>query len=62
MEKLNLDELHDPMKLAVTLGNEMSALADAIRREHQPESLARVERCLLLSGMAMGTILRLTKE
>lgn len=63
MEKLNFNELEDPRKLAEALGCEMVELANAIRVSGIPcEALQRMERCLLLSGLAAGTILKLVKE
>lgn len=64
MEKLNFDELEDPHKLAVALGCEMVELANAIRELGVITDVVqiRLERCLLVSGMAAGTIFKLTRE
>jgi hypothetical protein len=62
MERLNIAELEDPMKLVVALRNEMIALADSVRGNRFPESCERIDRCLMLSGMASGTILRMLRE
>lgn len=64
MDKLNFEELEDPRKLAVALGCEMVELATAIHRMSpiSGETIQRLERCLLIAGLASGTIFKLTKE
>jgi hypothetical protein len=64
MKNISIIELDDPMKLAETLGCEMVELANEIRKLSgvSGEALQRLERCLLLAGLAAGTILKLSRR
>jgi len=64
MNKLSIIELEDPLKIAEALGCEMVELANGIRTiSGVPTAVyERLDRCLLLAGLAAGTILKLSKE
>jgi hypothetical protein len=63
MNKLSIIELEEPLKLAEALGCEMVELANEIRKlsVRSSEVMAQLDRCLLLAGLAAGTILKLDR-